>query len=114
MLSIDKNVALTCHHFCFAFFISLYGHLVVSVLRETPFQIQEPPALDNLTLNSDQIEWFVQPLNDLVQRVEIGFKSDMLKSLLKQIPVHRRPLIHTQSQRKTANSLVYQLLCRMS
>jgi hypothetical protein len=92
----------------------LYGDIIGSAFRELPHETKEPPDITTLTKYFKENSWVNEPLQTLMERIENAFKSATLMSSIKKIPAHRRPVFHTQSRRKTANSLVNHIQCRIS
>ena len=93
---------------------SLYGDIVGSVLREVPHKTKVLPDFTSLTKYFKENSWVNEPLQTLIERIEKAFKTATLVSSIKKIPAHRRPVFNTQSRRKSANSLVNHIQCRVS
>ena len=88
--------------------------MISSSLRELPFEIDDSPHVQMFKVDVQQVQWVQQPIIELVDRIEKGFKFDQLKLILKNIPVHRRPPVILKSRKRTANGLAYHLQCRIS
>jgi len=111
--SLDKPKFSRRHLFAEHFKTS-YGDVVGSLLQELPYKFQQNPDISLLKSLSKELLWVAEPLDSLVERIEKAFKTDVLIATLRKIPIHRRPALNAQSRRKTANSVVHHIQCRVS
>jgi hypothetical protein len=96
------------------FFSDIYGFTVCSILREAPIQRQNSLNIDLFHKYSEEIGWIQDTLNVLVERVKKCLGADIVLTEIKKLPIHRRPLVSLNSGKKTANSLIHHIQCRVA